>query len=215
MSNLEVLAKVKGEGICAIIRKLTPEQAIQTTAALIEGGVSVIEVAFNTAGAAQIITELKQTFGEKITIGAGTVLDSETARIAILAGANFILSPILNLDVLKICQKYNVLAIPGVYTPTEILSAWESGARMVKIFPAVTLGPTFIRQIKGPLEQLDIMAVGGINAENTAEFLQAGASCIGIGSEIAGQKLVETGGYQAITASAKQYKIIIDEIKNK
>lgn len=215
MSDLEVLAKVKSEGICAIIRKLSSEQAIQTTAALIEGGVSVIEVAFNTAGAAQIISDLKETFGEKVTIGAGTVLDSETARIAILAGANFILSPTLNLEVLKICQKYNVLAIPGVYTPTEMITAWESGARMVKIFPAVTLGSTFIRQVKGPLDQLDIMAVGGINAENTAEFLQAGASCIGIGSEIAGQKLVETGGYQAITASAKQYKIIIDEIKNK
>lgn len=214
MSDLEVLAKVKSERICAIIRKLTPEQAIQTTAALIEGGVSVIEVAFNTAGAAQIITELKQTFGEKLTIGAGTVLDSETARIAILAGANFILSPTLNLDVLKICQKYNVLAIPGVYTPTEMLSAWESGARMVKIFPAVTVGSTFIRQVKGPLDQLEIMAVGGINTENTSDFLLAGASCVGIGSEIAGQKLVETGGYQAITTSARQYKTIIAQTNN-
>lgn len=214
MNDLEVLAKVKAEGICAIIRKLSPEQAIKTTAALIDGGVSVIEVAFNTAGAAQIISELKQAFGEKVTIGAGTVLDSETARIAILAGANFILSPTLNLGVLKICQKYNVLAIPGVYTPTEMVNAWENGARMVKIFPAVTVGPNFIRQVKGPLDQLDIMAVGGINAENTADFLKAGASCVGIGSEIAGQKLVALGGYQAITDSAKQYQTIIQKVKN-
>ena len=213
MSELDILTKIKTDGICGIIRKVTSDQAINITEALLKGGVSVVEVAFNTPNAATIITELKRQFGSQLTVGAGTVLDTETARTAILAGADFILSPTLHTDVIRMCKKYNVLAVPGVYTPTEIIQAWEAGAHIVKIFPAVTMTPAFISQVKGPLDQIDIMAVGGITEENTEAFVRAGASCVGIGSEIAGLKLVKNDSYERITEKAVAFREIIQRAK--
>lgn len=202
MRDLDVLKRMKDEKICAIIRKVSLEEAKGVTSALIKGGVSLIEVAFNTKGAAEIIKSLKDDFGDKAVVGAGTVLDSETARTAILAGADFILSPTLHIDVIRMSQKYNVLAVPGVFTPTEIIQAWEAGARIVKIFPAVVLTPAFIKQVKGPLDQVEIMAVGGISEKNAADFIEAGAACVGIGSDIAGKDLIRGEDYSLVTERA-------------
>ena len=204
MKDLEILQKMKQKKICGIIRKVTAAEAQEITGALINGGVSIIEVAFNTPNAAGIIAILKKEYGDAVIIGAGTVLDTETARSAILAGADFILSPTLHIDVIRMCQKYNVLAVPGVFTPSEIIQAWEAGARIVKAFPAVTLTPTFIKQVKGPLDQIEIMAVGGINEENAADFLHAGACCVGVGSDIAGLSLLHQGGASLVSKKAQQ-----------
>lgn len=206
MKDIEVLEQMKAGKLCGIIRKVTLKEAKGITGALIKGGVSLIEVAFNTPGAAKIIEALKEEYGDRAIVGAGTVLDTETARTAILAGADFILSPTLHIDVIRICQKYNVLAVPGVYSPTEIIQAWEAGARIVKIFPAVTLTPTFIKQVKGPLDQIEIMAVGGITEQNANDFIEAGAACVGVGSEIAGAKLIQDGSYDLIEEKVKEFK---------
>lgn len=205
MKDLETLVEMKKSKICGIIRKVTLDEAKEIAGALIDGGVSLIEVAFNTPNASGIISTLKAEYGEEVIVGAGTVLDSETARNAILAGADFILSPTLHLDVIRMCQKYNVLAVPGVFTPSEMIQAWEAGARIVKIFPAVTLTPTFIKQVKGPLDQIEIMAVGGINEKNMSDFLDAGACCVGVGSEIAGLSLLRQGGVSLISKKSKQF----------
>lgn len=211
MKDLDVLQRMQEDKLCGIIRKVSLAEAKGIVGALLEGRVSLVEVAFNTPDAAAIIQAVKQKFGDRVIVGAGTVLDAETARTAILAGADFILSPTLHIEVIRICQKYNVLAVPGVFTPTEMIQAWEAGARMVKLFPAVAATPTFIKQVMGPLDQLAIMAVGGITDQNAAAFIQAGACCVGVGSEIAGKQLIQGKDYSEITIRAQQYVTALSE----
>ena len=151
------------------------------------------------------ILRLKEKYAGRMLVGAGTVLDTETCRTAILAGADFILSPTLNTEVIRMCNRYGRAAVPGVMTPTEILTALEAGADIVKVFPAGALGAAYIKDVKGPLKQACIMAVGGVSLENTADLFRAGASCVGVGSNLVSKALIQSGSFDGITERAKAF----------
>ena len=212
MKDYHVLNEIRKQGVCAIVRGTSADSLCKIADALLKGGVKTIEVAFNTPGAAGMIEELIKKYSNEMLIGAGTVLDPATARIAILSGASFILSPTLNIEVMKTCNRYSALAVPGISTPTEALTAWENGAQIVKVFPAGILGPKYIKQIKGPLSQIDMMAVGAVNIDNYADFIKAGACAAGIGGELVNKKLVEEGNFDEITKRAAAFVNVFKEI---
>lgn len=200
--NLERILKTK---IVAVLRATSGEKLVSVAEALLTGGVEAIEVTFTVPGALGVIEKTAKTLGDRILLGAGTVLDSETARAAILAGANYIVSPTLNLDVIKLCRRYDVMVMPGALTPTEILTAWEAGADVVKVFPSEITGPRYLKAIKGPLPQVRLMPTGGVDLTTATEFLKAGAVALGIGSALVEPKWIETGDFKAIESRARQY----------
>lgn len=191
--------------VTAIVRGIPAEALVKTADALLEGGVRCIEVTFDTPGAVEMIRTLKEKYAGRMLVGAGTVLDTETCRTAILAGADFILSPTLNTEVIRMCNRYGRAAVPGVMTPTEILTALEAGADIVKVFPAGALGAAYIKDVKGPLKQACIMAVGGVSLENTTDLFRAGASCVGVGSNLVSKALIQSGSFDGITERAKAF----------
>ncbi|MPN16983.1 KHG/KDPG aldolase [bioreactor metagenome] len=200
----DLLPLILESGVCAIVRGIAPDSLLCVAQALLEGGVNMIEVTFNTPGAVEMIRTLAANLGGSMAVGAGTVLDPETARTAILAGASFVLSPSLNVNTMRMCQRYGVLPVPGVMTPTEIVSAWENGARIVKLFPAGALGARYLKEVKGPLDQVEFMVVGGIDAHNIGDFIRAGACSVGIGSSLVDKKLVAAGEFSEITRRAAE-----------
>lgn len=212
MKDIEVLNGIKEQGICAIVRGTSADSLCKIAEALLKGGVKTIEVTFNTPGAAAMIEELVRKYSKEMLIGAGTVLDQDTTRIAILSGASFVLSPTLDIDSIKTCNRYSVLAVPGISTPTEALKAWENGARIVKVFPAGVFGPKYIKQLKGPLSQIEMIAVGAVSIDNYADFIKAGACAAGIGGELVNKKLVEEGKFDEITKRAAAFVNAFKEI---
>ncbi|HHW48284.1 MAG TPA: bifunctional 2-keto-4-hydroxyglutarate aldolase/2-keto-3-deoxy-6-phosphogluconate aldolase [Clostridiaceae bacterium] len=205
----KIVSRIKESGLVAVIRADNSEQAAKITDACIEGGVAAIEITFTVPGAHKVIEDLarKYTSGE-IIIGAGTVLDPETARIAILSGAQYVVSPCLNIDTVKLCNRYQVACMPGAMTIKEVVECMEAGADIVKIFPGELFGPKIIKSIKGPIPQAQLMPTGGVNVDNVAEWIKAGAVAVGAGSSLtAGAK---KGDYASITTLAKQF---IEKIK--
>ena len=200
----DILGRIKKEKIVAIIRASSSENIVQTVESLYKGGVRFVEVTLNTPGALNIIDKLKALHSD-LYIGAGTVLDAESAVSSIQHGAEFLLAPTLDEKSIRAANRYGVPLIPGVYTPTEILRAYEAGAKMVKIFPVRQLGPTYIKDLTGPLPFISTMAVGGINVENISEYLKAGAGSVGVGGSLVDHKLVEQGNYEAIEERARQF----------
>ena len=201
----EIVTTLLREKVTAIVRGIAADSLRKTADALLEGGVHSIEVTFDTPGAADMIRTLKAEYAGDMLVGAGTVLDTATCRTAILAGADFVLSPTLNVDVIYMCSRYGKAAVPGVMTPTEILNAIEAGADIVKVFPAGALGPGYIKDVLGPLKQARIMAVGGVDLANAEAFFKAGAACIGVGSSLVSKKLIDSGDYAQITARAEGF----------
>jgi 2-dehydro-3-deoxyphosphogluconate aldolase/(4S)-4-hydroxy-2-oxoglutarate aldolase len=196
----------------AVVRAESAEQAARITRACIDGGVAAIEITFTVPGAVDVIRELAVAFqtGE-IIIGAGTVLDPETARIAILAGAHYVVSPCLNIDTMKLCNRYQVPCMPGAGSTREIVEAMEAGADIVKVFPGETLGPGFIKAVKGPLPQASLMPTGGVSLDNAGDWIKAGCVALGVGGSLtAGAK---KGDYASITAIAKQFMTRIGEAR--
>ncbi len=179
MKKYEKLNLIRETGIIAIMRAQSSSQLITAADAIKAGGVRVIEVTMTTPGALDVIAAASRKYGSEVLFGAGSVLDAETARAAILAGAGFIVAPTLNLDVIALCNRYSVPVMPGCYTPTEALTAWEAGADMIKLFPASFGGPGLIKAIRAPLPQLEIVPVGGVDLDTAANFIQAGAAALG------------------------------------
>jgi len=202
--RINVLQKLMQSGVVAVVRAQNSEQAIKITEACMKGGIAAIEITFTIPEAAQVIADLRKAYSpEEMIIGAGTVLDPETARIAILAGAQYIVSPSLNLETVKLCNRYQVPVMPGAMTIAEVIAAMEAGADIVKIFPGDAFGPSFIKAIKGPIPQAPLMPTGGVNLENVGEWIKAGCVAVGIGGNLtAGAK---TGDYQSIEEIAKQF----------
>ncbi|SFL71196.1 2-keto-3-deoxy-phosphogluconate aldolase [Pelosinus propionicus DSM 13327] len=202
--RINVLQKLMQSGVVAVIRAQNSEQAIKITEACMKGGIAAIEITFTIPEAAQVIADLRKVYSpEEMIIGAGTVLDPETARIAILAGAQYIVSPSLNLETVKLCNRYQVPVMPGAMTIAEVIAAMGAGADIVKIFPGDAFGPSFIKAIKGPIPQAPLMPTGGVNLENVGEWIKAGCVAVGIGGNLtAGAK---TGDYQSIEEIAKQF----------
>ena len=182
MSDLQ---RVLDGGIVAIIRATSGEQLVNVARALHEGGIDVIEVTFTVPNVLEILAAVRKDLGKKILLGAGTVLDPETCRAALLAGAEFIVSPSLNLEVIKLCKRYGKLVMPGAFTPTEIVTAWEAGADIVKLFPADCVGPNYLKALRGPLPQVRILPTGGVDLKTLPDFFKAGACAVGLGSHAA------------------------------
>src|SRR5579863_8445302 len=180
MSRIEDLNHVLQTGIVAILRVPTSDQLASVARALFEGGIDVIEVTFTVPDALEILASVKKELGHRVLLGMGTVLDPESARAALLAGAEFIVSPSLNLDVIRLCHRYDKVVMPGAFTPTEILAAWEAGAEIVKVFPSDVLGPAFFKAVRGPLPQVRLMPTGGVDLKTAVDFLKAGACCLGV-----------------------------------
>ena len=202
MTKAKVLEGILASKVIAVIRMSDASKLAAVAAALREGGVRTIEVTMTVPGAVEIIRELARSKPPGTLIGAGTVLDAGTATEVIAAGADFVVSPVTNMDVVKACRDAEVLVAPGAFTPTEIVTAWRSGADIVKVFPATSLGPQFFRDLRGPLPRVRLMPTGGVTLENAKDFLAAGACCVGIGTALVDKTLVEKGDWPALTARA-------------
>jgi 2-dehydro-3-deoxyphosphogluconate aldolase/(4S)-4-hydroxy-2-oxoglutarate aldolase len=205
MSRHLQLQRVLNLGLVAIIRAPSGDQLVEVSEALLAGGIDVIEVTFTVPGVLDILKEVRQKLGKKILLGAGTVLDPETARAAILAGAEFIVTPTVNVEVIKLCQRYDKLCMSGAFTPTEILTAWEAGADIVKVFPADVVGPSYLKTIHGPLPQVRLLPTGGVNLDTLEAFVKAGACAVGLGSSLVEKAALEQRDMARITSLAAAY----------
>ena len=210
MKKYEKLNLIRKTGIVAIMRAKSPEQLIAAADAIKMGGVSVIEVTMTTPGALNVIEAAQKKYGDEVLFGAGSVLDPETARAAILAGADFIVAPTLKLEVIALCNRYSVPVMPGCYTPTEILTAWEAGADMVKLFPASVGGADLLKAILAPLPQVELVPVGGVDLNTAADFIRKGAAALGVGSSLINQELLDEGNMAELTRRAAAF---IEEVK--
>ncbi len=196
---MTMLERIEEAGIVAAIRADSSEKLIDVAKALEAGGAQFIEVTMNTPNALKGIEALANTMGDRVGVGVGTVLDPETCRMAILAGAEYIVTPTLNLQVIAMAKRYSKPIFPGAFTPTEIVAAWEAGADIVKIFPADSVGPGYLKAIHGPLPHIKLMPVGGVSIENCGEFIKAGAAAITAASCIAPKKDIAAGNWNVIT----------------
>jgi 2-dehydro-3-deoxyphosphogluconate aldolase / (4S)-4-hydroxy-2-oxoglutarate aldolase len=214
MLKLKVLGKVIESGLVAIVRTNSSDQAARIAEACARGGAAAIEITFTVPGATAVIEALaKQYASGEILIGAGTVLDPETARIAILAGAQYIVSPSVSPETARLCNRYQIPYMPGASTMREIVDAMECGADIVKLFPGETLGPAFVKAVKGPLPQASLMPTGGVAVDNVAEWIQAGAVAVGVGGSLTAG--AQSGNFQQITDTAKQFIERIQQARKK
>lgn len=211
-SKIEVLRKIIDSGLIAVIRAEDPTQAARIADACALGGIVALEITFTVPGAAEVITHLAKKCSKEILLGAGTVLDPETARIAILAGAQFVVSPAVNVETARLCNRYQIPYMPGAATIGEVIAAMECGADIVKAFPGEILGPAFVKGVKGPLPQAQLMPTGGVSLENVAQWIKAGSVAIGVGGNLtAGAK---TGDFDSITRLAKQFVEKVKEARS-
>jgi 2-dehydro-3-deoxyphosphogluconate aldolase/(4S)-4-hydroxy-2-oxoglutarate aldolase len=181
----------------------------------VAGGVEVMEVTLTVPRATQVLEKVAGKLGDRVLLGAGTVLDAETARAAMLAGAEFIVAPNTNLEVIEICRRYSKLVMPGALTPTEIVTAWQAGADIVKIFPSELTGPKYLKAIKAPLPQVRLMPTGGVNLDTAVEFLQSGACALGIGGSLVEPKAVASGDLKRVESLARQYVALVKKFFEK
>ncbi len=214
MSKEVHLRHVLDCGIIAVVRSPDSRQLVEVTRALADGGVTVIEITMTVPDALDVLREVRQTLGDKVLLGAGTILDAETARAALLAGAEYLVAPTVNLEVIRLCQRYGKLVMPGAFTPTEVLTAWEAGADIVKVFPADVVGPEFIKALRGPLPQVRLMPTGGVDLNTAADFLRAGACCLGIGGQLVELKAIAERNFDRIRELARQYVAIVQQTRN-
>jgi 2-dehydro-3-deoxyphosphogluconate aldolase/(4S)-4-hydroxy-2-oxoglutarate aldolase len=214
MDKVQVLGSIESCGIMPAVRVRNEDQALRALAALYEGGIQVAEIAMSMAGAAKILDAAIDRFGDAMVIGAGTVLDVQTARHCILAGAKFIVSPAVNLGMIELCRRYDIAVFPGAMTPTEILSAWTAGADCVKVFPAGSMGgPSYIRAVKAPLPQVKLMPMGGVSLESVAEFIKAGSFALGVGNDLVSFSSAGESENGQITRRAEAYRSSIDNAR--
>ncbi len=204
-NRIEVLKKIEETGIIAVIRLSDDKKLGHLVDALAAGGVNLIEITFTIPNAIEVIRKLTNKVDDGIIVGAGSVLDTETARAAILAGAEFIVSPIMNTDVIRMAHRYDKVCIPGGFSPTEITTAWENGADVVKVFPATAMGPQFFKDIHGPLPHIKLTPTGGVCLDNAADFIKAGACCIGVGTALLDKQMVADSDWAGITRRASQF----------
>ena len=207
----EDLERIAESGVVAVLRGVEADTVIDIAEALREGGVTAIEITADTPGVLEMISEVSASFsGSETIIGAGTVLDPETARSALLSGAEFVVTPTLDEEVIEVCNRYGSVVAPGVMTPTEALRGYEEGADLVKVFPASTLGPGHLKSMKGPLGQIPMMPTGGVDLDNVADFIEAGAVGVGVGSSLVDGEAVERGDFEALTGTAREFKTEIE-----
>lgn len=204
MKKQEVLTPLSETGVVAIARGAESDSLLEVVDALLEGGIRVFEITADSPAAPEQIERVATEFGDEIAVGAGTVLDTETARACQLAGAEFLVTPTLSTDVIRTGNRYGTPVIPGVMTPTEALTATEAGADLCKLFPASTLGPTHVSAVQGPLGQIPLVPTGGVSLDNAAEFFEHGAAAVGVGSALVDDEAIENDDYEKLTETAAQ-----------
>jgi 2-dehydro-3-deoxyphosphogluconate aldolase / (4S)-4-hydroxy-2-oxoglutarate aldolase len=213
MSKESQLQHVLDCGIVAVVRSPDSQQLVEVCRALAEGGVTVVEITMSVPNALDVVKQVRQALGDRLLLGAGTVLDAETARAVLLAGAEYVVAPTVNLEVIRLCRRYDKLVMPGALTPTEILTAWEAGADIVKVFPADVVGPAFFKAVRAPLPQIRLMPTGGIDLQTAASFLKAGACCLGVGGQLVEPKAVAERNFDRIRDLARQYSAIVKQVR--
>jgi len=214
MEKRDIFNRMIEEGVIPVVRVSSAQEAIEVSDAIKAGGISLIEITMSVQGAIDVIKELTRKYKDEIIMGAGTILDPETGRAALLAGAQFIVSPTLNLDLIQLAHRYSAVVIPGAMTPTEILTAWNAGADMVKVFPAAQLGgPEYLKAIRGPLPQILLVPTGGVNLQNAGAFIKAGATALGVGGELVDKKAVKEKKFNVITENTRAFLKAIKEAR--
>lgn len=210
MSRAEVIKQIKDTGVIPVVRASSADEAMRAIDAIREGGISILEITMTVPGAVALIEQVSKRYGEAATVGAGTVLDPETATACISAGAKFVVSPALNLDTIACCQRHDVVVMPGALTPTEVVQAWNAGADFVKVFPAGAVGgPSYLKALKAPLPQIELVPTGGVSLKTAADFIKAGAAALGVGAD-----LVDIKAQPAlITERAKQFVEIVRQAR--
>ena len=209
MSRETTLKRILDGGIVAVVRAESGARLAQVVKALAEGGVTAAEITFTVPDAVEVIRQVRREVGDAVCLGAGTVLDPETARAALLAGAEYIVAPTVNLDVIRLCRRYDVPVMPGAFTPTEVVAAWEAGADVVKIFPADVGGPNYLKALRGPLPQIRLMPTGGVDLNTAESFLKAGACCLGVGGSLVEPKAVADGDFARLRDLASQFSALV------
>lgn len=206
MNKQTNLKRVDDSGIVAILRASQADRLVEVGEALLAGGIDIIEVTFTVPRAMRVLEAMAEKIGDRILLGAGTILDSETARVAIFSGAEFIVSPSFNPNLVELCQRYDKAVMPGAFTPTEVVNAWQAGADIVKVFPADIGGPSYLRTLRGPLPQVKLLPTGGINLATLGNYLAAGACAVGVGGSVAPVDAIESGDLQRIEHLARQFR---------
>ncbi len=204
-SKEENLADIIDCGVVAIVRVESSREAVAVCGAIARGGIRPIEITMTVPGAIDAIREFRGAVAGEVLVGAGTVLDAETARAVIDAGAEFVVSPTLNPEVIEVCRRHGTVVIPGAFTPTEILAAWEAGADIVKVFPARVGGPKYLTDIRGPLPRIRLLPTGGVDVENTPDFIRAGAVAVAVGTSLVDREVVKAKKYDLITENARKF----------
>jgi 2-dehydro-3-deoxyphosphogluconate aldolase/(4S)-4-hydroxy-2-oxoglutarate aldolase len=213
MDKAAVLKSLQDIGLVPVLRAESVEQALALAGAIADGGVTVLEVTMTVPGAIQVMRKLAEQRPD-ILVGAGTVLDAETARMCILEGAQFVVSPALNFKTIEMCHRYSIAVLPGALTPTEVVNAWQAGADVVKVFPASALGGAkYLTALKGPLPQVKLIPTGGVSLATAKDFLDAGAFALGVGSDLVDAKAVAAGKPEIVTESARKYLSIVREFQ--
>jgi len=206
MKKEAVLSAIVEIGIVPVIRTDSGESAIRAIEAIYRGGIRAAEITMTVPGAIRALEKITDEYGDRLILGAGTVLDPETARACMLAGAEFFVTPSLNLKTIEMAKRYSKLIFPGALTPTEVVTAWEAGADAVKIFPANAVGGAkYIKALRGPFPQIEMIPTGGVNLETIGDFLKAGACACGVGSELVDGATIKTGKYEVFEERARQY----------
>jgi 2-dehydro-3-deoxyphosphogluconate aldolase/(4S)-4-hydroxy-2-oxoglutarate aldolase len=210
MTKLETLRRIREIGLIPVLRARSEEDAIAIAHAIKHGGVPILEITMTVPGALDVIRQIATEFGGQVLLGAGTVLDGETARACILAGAEYIVAPSVKLSTIKMCHRYSVPVFPGALTPTEIVTAWEAGADAVKVFPCGALGgPKYLKSLKAPLPQIEMIPTGGVSLSTADEFLSAGAFALGVGNDLIDADGLSPEKLVSITENAKKYLEIV------
>ena len=204
MNRSEVLSRIIESGVVAVIRMKDTNRLLKVIEAVRKGGVKSIEITMTVPGAIEIIRQLSAVVPPDVLLGAGTVVDEGTANQVIDAGAKFVVGPVLNLGIVSLCGKRDVAVMPGCYTPTEILTAWNAGADIIKVFPATSLGPKYFKDLRGPFPDIRLMPTGGVTIDNVGEWIAAGACAVGVGSDLLDMKAIEEERYEVLTERASR-----------
>ncbi len=214
MSKQKTLSSILDIGIVPIVRAGSAEAAIQAAEAVYRGGIRAVEITMTVPGALRALEKVADLYGDRMTLGAGTVLDPETARVCMLAGAEFFVTPALKLSTIEICKRYSKVIMPGALTPTEVQTAWEAGADFVKIFPCGNVGgPKYIRALKAPFPQIEMVPTGGVNLDTAADFLRAGAAAVAVGSEMVNAQALAEGKLDVVEETARKFLAVVTEAR--
>ncbi len=214
MERTDIIDQIEVIGIIPVVRARSAEEAVEAIDAIMAGGINVLEITMTVPGAVKVIEEVSKKFGTDALVGAGTVLDPETAQACIDAGARFVVSPALNLDTIALCKKLNVPVMPGALSPTEVVTAWNAGADLVKVFPCGAVGgASYLKNLKGPLPQIKMIPTGGVSLATAADFIKAGAAALGVGTDLVDVNAIRAGNASVVTDRAKQFVQIVRDAR--